>query len=130
MNDDQEEQVNLKTKEIGIGVSSVLGLKAELSKREAEYKSNKQKLGNRIQTAQLSKLKNIPTKADRNKGITQRIQKDLREQGELSQIEASWVALQRKTKQYEEMQQGNQDFEENEDLLVDFLQKNIEVSNL
>ncbi|EGF83131.1 hypothetical protein BATDEDRAFT_34007 [Batrachochytrium dendrobatidis JAM81] len=115
-------------KEIRVSASSVIDLKAELIFKQEQYDRDKKRLGvhsstNSISTANLTRLKNIP-KIVKNKGVADRAQKD---DAQISEehptLEASWVALQRKTKLYEQKQQ---DLEPNdEEGLVDFLVKNI-----
>jgi hypothetical protein len=51
------DKVILKPKEIQMSTLSVVGLKAELSRREAEYEQRKRSLGHQIPSLQLSKLK-------------------------------------------------------------------------
>ncbi|KAJ8325845.1 hypothetical protein O5D80_006032 [Batrachochytrium dendrobatidis] len=97
-------------KEIRVSASSVIDLKAELIFKQEQYDRDKKRLGvhsstNSISTANLTRLKNIP-KIVKNKGVADRAQKD---DAQISEehptLEASWVALQRKTKLYEQKQQ-------------------------
>ena len=53
----REDVTGSTSKDIIVGSSSVIELKAELSKQEAEYKKEKSRLGNTIQTSYLTKLK-------------------------------------------------------------------------
>ena len=139
-----------KEKEIKVGIASVLELKAELSKREAQAAQS--------QIGGQEKVEIIPTAtrfkgmapnekvvpfplagkqgegAVRNKGIEDRNLKDLSHPNhdEQSKLEASWTALQRKAKIYEQMQEDgglgrNQD--DDDDLLVDFLSKSMHERN-
>ena len=60
--------------------------------------------------------------ARQNKGLEKRLQRDLehhKETGVSSKLEASWVALQRKTKLYEQWEEeGTLDAEKNEGMIL------------
>jgi hypothetical protein len=117
-----EKTLGSSANQIQVSSASVLNLKAELSKKESEYKA--QKLKGSVKTINLKKLEKVQKK---NKGIEKRNEKDLNG-ANMSELEASWVALQRKAKIYEDMQErGLDDPEEDENLLVDFLMKNVHV---
>jgi hypothetical protein len=123
-----EEKEISEVKEIkGLSLSSVLGLKSELSKRQALHEQEKQRFGSQISSVQLSKLKGMKKQVKQvsNRGIESRNQKDISEMvTESSQMEASWSALQRKAEKYDMIKEGRmRDDLKKEDRLVDFTQK-------
>ncbi|KAH6568260.1 hypothetical protein BASA50_008930 [Batrachochytrium salamandrivorans] len=116
-------------KEIQLSAASAIDLKAELLSRQEQYDRDKRRLGvdsnvNSIPAVNLTRLKNIP-KISKNKGVTARAQKDEAQiADEHPNLEASWVALQRKAKLYDKMIEDPVN-EEDEEGLVDFLIKNV-----
>ncbi|KAJ3160830.1 hypothetical protein HDU86_008190 [Geranomyces michiganensis] len=112
-----------KRKEIAVGASSVVDLKAELFKKQEEYEKEKLRTGSAITRQISSKPIKKPPK---NKGVEQRSLRDAEELPTLdSTLEASWVALQRKAKLYDKLAKEGAEGKDNEndDSLVDFLYK-------
>ncbi|KAJ3153905.1 hypothetical protein HDU89_008770 [Geranomyces variabilis] len=112
-----------KRKEIAVGASSVVDLKAELFKKQEEYEKQKLRTGSASSRPISSKPIKKPPK---NKGVEQRSLRDAEELPTLnSTLEASWVALQRKAKIYDKLvKEGAEGKDsENDDSLVDFLYK-------
>jgi hypothetical protein len=120
---------NDKPKEIVVGASTVLNLRAELAKKEAQFMKERAKIGNSISTAQLTKWK-VDVKKNKNlqsnKGVAERSMKDEAEMDQGSVLEASARALERKAQIYNQLKNSNKDIPENDNLLVDFLIKNVE----
>ncbi|KAJ3007767.1 hypothetical protein HKX48_008950 [Thoreauomyces humboldtii] len=112
-----------KKNEISVSASSVVDLKAELFKKQEEFAKEKLRTGSATTRAISSKPIKKPPK---NRGVDDRAARDARELPALaSSLEASWVALQRKTKIYDKLsKEGGAGDEGNEDELVDFLHKN------
>ncbi|KAI8905673.1 hypothetical protein DFJ77DRAFT_206229 [Powellomyces hirtus] len=112
-----------KKKEISVSASSVIDLKAELFKKQEAFQKEKIRTGSASMRAVSSKPIKKPPK---NKGVEQRAKRDAEEAPTLnSTLEASWVALQRKSKIYDKMaREGAGGDENDEETLVDFLYKN------
>ena len=116
---------------ITVGASSFLNLKAELSKKEALYQKEKAKVGNH--TVQASKFQSkllrkpesriVGKHYDKsNRGVAEREDTDFRVEHDSNVFEASRIALEQKTRRYNELQARGDDTN-NEDILVDFLMK-------
>jgi len=130
-----------KDKEIkDVNVASALNLKAELLKQNEIFQQERRKYGKSSQSIIRKPIKKPTVFSKKNKGIELRKLKDKESiQTAGSELEASWISLQRKAKLYEE--QLNKDIDELDDdeldensekaPLVDFLNKKIEnIENL
>ncbi|KAJ3054996.1 hypothetical protein HK097_000142 [Rhizophlyctis rosea] len=115
-----------KKKEISVSSASVVDLKAELFKKQQELVAEKARTGSSTTKAvSLKPIKGLPPK---NKNVELRGAKDAIEEVETNAtLESSWVALQRKTKLYEQLRKdmGGQDDHHGEESLVDFVRKTL-----
>jgi len=117
-----------------VNAASALNLKAELLKQNEIFQNERRKYGKSSQAIVRKPIKKPTVFSKKNKGIELRKLKDkedIKTAG--SELEASWISLQRKAKLYEEqMKKDVDDLDDEEDEnsekapLVDFLSKKIE----
>ncbi|ORX52223.1 hypothetical protein BCR36DRAFT_411662 [Piromyces finnis] len=116
-----------------VNAASALNLKAELLKQNEIFQQERRKYGKSSQSIVRKPIKKPTVFSKKNKGIELRKLKDKEEiKTAGSELEASWISLQRKAKIYEEQLKKDVDDLEDEDEnsekapLVDFLNKKIE----
>lgn len=97
--------------EIKVNTSSIIQLKAELSKKQTQFTKSKTNAVS-IQSKPLN-LKSLKGEVKPNERALETVD---------TALEASWVALKRKTKQYEELHKLGDDVQD-DNVLVDFLLK-------
>ncbi|XP_060622217.2 coiled-coil domain-containing protein 174 isoform X1 [Anolis sagrei] len=117
-----------KKKPLDVTVASLVDLKAELYRKQEEFKREKllKDAGAPVKSKSTSKKPNIWTK--QNKGVSDRAEKDAEQKIEEQQtLDKSRQKLEEKALLYEKMTKGDFPDEETEDLyLVDFTQKIID----
>ncbi|XP_054831207.1 coiled-coil domain-containing protein 174 [Eublepharis macularius] len=117
-----------RKKPLDVTVASLVDLKAELFRKQEEFKKEKllKDAGISVKTKATSKKPSIWTK--QNKGVSDRAEKDAEQKIEEQQtLDKSRQKLEEKAKLYEKMTKGDFPDEETEDLyLVDFTQKIID----
>ncbi|KAJ3038500.1 hypothetical protein HDV00_000597 [Rhizophlyctis rosea] len=115
-----------KRKEISVSSASVVDLKAELFKKQQELAAEKARTGaTTTKAVSLKPIKGLPPK---NKNVEARAARDEVVEVETNAtLESSWVALQRKTKLYDQMRKemGGEDDHHGEESLVDFVRKTL-----
>uniref|UniRef100_A0A0B8RRJ7 CCDC174 alpha/beta GRSR domain-containing protein n=1 Tax=Philothamnus irregularis TaxID=1899461 RepID=A0A0B8RRJ7_9SAUR len=117
-----------KKKPLDITVGSLVDLKAELFRKQEEFKKEKllKDAGVHVKPKTVNKKPTIWTK--QNKGVSDRAEKDVEQKIEEQQtLDKSRQKLEEKARLYEKMTKGDFPDEETEDLyLVDFTQKIID----
>ncbi|XP_015284859.1 PREDICTED: coiled-coil domain-containing protein 174 isoform X2 [Gekko japonicus] len=117
-----------RKKPLDVTVSSLVDLKAELFRKQEEFKKEKilKDAGTFVKTKATNKKPSIWTK--QNKGVSDRAEKDAEQKIEEQQtLDKARQKLEEKAKLYEKMTKGDFPDEETEDLyLVDFTQKIID----
>ena len=114
-----------------VDATTFLNLKAELSKKESQFEQLRANVGNH--TVQVSRFNSKPTQNrlpklqgnlynKGNRGVAARNRKDERETKGVDILEASRIALEKKSRMYDEMN-ANGDEPNNDEILVDFLMK-------
>nr|XP_056712530.1 coiled-coil domain-containing protein 174 [Euleptes europaea] len=117
-----------RKKPLDVTVASLVDLKAELFRKQEEFKKEKfqKDAGTFVKTKVTNKKPSIWTK--QNKGVSDRVEKDAEQKIEEQQtLDNARHKLEEKAKLYEKMTKGDFPDEETEDLyLVDFTQKIID----
>ncbi|XP_077181448.1 coiled-coil domain-containing protein 174 isoform X2 [Paroedura picta] len=117
-----------RKKPLDVAVASLVDLKAELFRKQEEFKKEKllKDAGTFVKTKATNKKPSIWTK--QNKGVSDRAEKDAEQKIEEQQtLDKARQKLEEKAKLYEKMTKGDFPDEETEDLyLVDFTQKIID----
>ena len=114
-----------------VDATTFLNLKSELSKKESKFEQLRAKVG--THTVQVSRFNSKPTQnrlpqlqgnlyKKGNRGVADRNLKDERETKGVDIMEESRIALEKKSRMYDEMH-ANGDEPNNDEILVDFLMK-------